>query len=224
MGAVIGEVLPLAVGVAVSPIPIVAVILMLLAPKAGATSLGFLLGWAAGIVVATALFVWLAATTGLASGGEPSAAASWVKLGIGVLLALLGIKQWRSRPAPGERPQSPKWMAAVDRFTLGKAAGLGFALAAVNPKNLLMCVAAGVAIGGAGLGAGGLVAASLVFVVIAASTVAVPVVGYAVAAERMRGPLDRLKVWLQAENAAVMSVLLLVIAAVMIGKGLGGLW
>lgn len=87
----------------------------------------------------------------------------------------------------------PKWMAAIDQFNAGKAAGLGFALAAA------------------------------VFSVLAACTVAVPVIAYAVAAERMRGPLDRLKVWLQSENATVMSVLLLVIAAVMVGKGLGGL-
>jgi hypothetical protein len=48
------------------------------------------------------------------------------------------------------------------------------------------------------------------------------VVAYAVAADKMRGTLDNLKVWLQANNAAVMSVLLLVMGAVVLGKGLGG--
>jgi hypothetical protein len=45
VGPVIGDLLPLAVGVAVSPVPIIAVILMLLAPRAGGASLGFLAGW-----------------------------------------------------------------------------------------------------------------------------------------------------------------------------------
>ncbi|MGH3502089.1 MAG: hypothetical protein ACRDQA_14575 [Nocardioidaceae bacterium] len=45
MGAVIGDVLPLAIGVAISPIPIIAVILMLLSRQASRTSTGFLLGW-----------------------------------------------------------------------------------------------------------------------------------------------------------------------------------
>jgi hypothetical protein len=45
MGAVVGDPLPLAVGVAVSPVPIIAVILMLLAPRASGTSAGFGLGW-----------------------------------------------------------------------------------------------------------------------------------------------------------------------------------
>src|SRR4029453_18692301 len=52
MGSVIGEILPLAVGIAISPIPIIAAILMLLSPKAKATSVGFLLGWLAGILPA----------------------------------------------------------------------------------------------------------------------------------------------------------------------------
>ena len=89
MGQVIGDLLPLAVGVAISPIPIIAVILMLLAPKAGGTSAGFLVGWVVGIVVATTLFLLLAGTLDLGSSGEPSAAASWVKLVLGALLLLL---------------------------------------------------------------------------------------------------------------------------------------
>ncbi|MFF0387664.1 GAP family protein [Kitasatospora sp. NPDC004615] len=43
----IGELLPLAVGVAISPIPIIAVVLMLLSRQATRTSPGFLAGWAA---------------------------------------------------------------------------------------------------------------------------------------------------------------------------------
>jgi hypothetical protein len=52
---VIGEILPLAVGIAISPIPIIVAILMLLSPRAKGTSVGFLLGWLAGIVIAIVL-------------------------------------------------------------------------------------------------------------------------------------------------------------------------
>ena len=48
MGAVIGDLLANAVGVAISPVPIIAVILMLFTAKATANSLGFLLGWVLG--------------------------------------------------------------------------------------------------------------------------------------------------------------------------------
>ena len=107
MNQVMGDLLPLAVGVAISPIPIIAIILMLLAPKAGGTSAGFLLGWVAGVVVATGLFTVLAATVGLGESGGQSAAASWTKCVLGVLLLLLGLRQWRSRPAPGQEAPLP---------------------------------------------------------------------------------------------------------------------
>jgi threonine/homoserine/homoserine lactone efflux protein len=114
-------------------------------------------------------------------------------------------------------------MSAMDTFTLPKAAGLGFVLSAVNPKNLLMCAAAGTAIGSGGLSGAEDVLAAAVFTVLAASTVAVPVLAYALARGRLRGPLDVLNQWLQTHNAAVMSVLLLVIGVDLIGKGIGGL-
>jgi threonine/homoserine/homoserine lactone efflux protein len=223
MGAVIGDLLPLAVGVAISPIPIIAVILMLLAPKAGGTSTGFLVGWLVGIAGATTVFLLLAGILDLGSSSEPSAASSWIKLALGALLLVLAAGQWRSRPKPGEEPAMPKWMTAIDGFTAGKAIGLGVLLSAVNPKNLLMCVAAGTTIAAGDLGVGEVVGSVVIFTVLAASTVAVPVVGYAVGRKRMAGPLESLRSWLTAHSAAVMGTLLLVIGVVLIGKGLGGL-
>src|SRR5215211_487366 len=192
MGRVLGDLLPLAVGVAISPIPIIAVILMLLAPEAGGTSAGFLAGWVVGIVGATTLFLLLAGTVDLGSSDEPSAAVSWVKLGLGVLLLLLAARQWQGRPQPGAEPALPKWMAAIDEFTAGKAVGLGLALSAVNPKNLLMCVAAGTTIAAGGLSGGQEVWSVAVFTLIAASTVAVPVAAYAIGRKRMAAPLESL--------------------------------
>ena len=223
MGPVLGDLLPLAVGVAVSPIPIIAVILMLLAPKAGGTSAGFLAGWVMGIAGATTVFLLLAGTLDTGSGGEPSTAVSWVKLVLGVLLLLLAVKQWQGGPGPGAEPELPKWMAAIDSFTAPKAAGLGLVLSAVNPKNLLMCVAAGTTIAGGSLSGGQDVWAVGIFTLVAASTIAVPVVAYAVGRKRMAGPLESLHSWLTVHNHAVMATLLLVIGVVLIGKGLGGL-
>ena len=49
MGATIGAILASAVGVAISPVPIIAVILMLFSGAATRNSLSFLLGWMASI-------------------------------------------------------------------------------------------------------------------------------------------------------------------------------
>ncbi|EME23117.1 GAP family protein [Rhodococcus triatomae] len=217
MGEVIGALLPLAVGVAISPIPIVAAILMLLSANAGSASVGFGIGWIVGIVAATGVFILLSGAVG-ASDEDGSSSVSWIKVVLGVLLVLLAAKQWRDRADTS----TPKWMQAIDQLTLPKAAGLGVVLAAVNPKNLLLCVSAGVTIGAGGSSAGGDVIALVVFTLIAGSTVLIPVIGYALAADRLRDPLASAKTWLQEQNHAVMAIVLAIMGAVMIGKGLGG--
>jgi hypothetical protein len=112
---------------------------------------------------------------------------------------------------------------AHDEVTAGRALGLGFLLAAVNPKNLTLSVAAGVALGSGDLPGGQVVAVLVVDTVLAASTVALPVLGYAVAEQRARPALDRARTGLEAHHAAITGVLLLVLGAVLVGKGLGGL-
>lgn len=221
MGAVIGDILPLAVGIAISPVPIIAAILMLLSPKARATSIGFLGGWVLGIAAAATVFTLLSAVLPQGDADDPKPITAVMQLVLGAGLLLLALRQWRSRPAPGAEPPLPKWMAGIDSMTAGRAFGLGFLLAAVNPKNLLLGAGAGLAIGSAGLGAGPSALVLLVFTVIAAASVAVPVIAYLAASDRMAAPLERLRGWLVHNNATVMAVLLLVIGVVLIGKGIG---
>ncbi len=221
MGTVIGEVLPLALAVLISPIPIIATILMLLAPEARAASVGFMLGWLAGIVVALVVFVLLAAVIPEQNDDASQPTAAVVKILLGLLMLLIAGRQWRGRPHDGEEPTLPGWMAAIDKMTLGKAIALGFALAALNPKNLLMTASAGVLVGTADLSTGEVAAVVAVFTVIAGASVMVPVAGYLLARDRMSGPLQSLRVWLLHNNATVMAILLLVIGVTMIGKGIG---
>jgi threonine/homoserine/homoserine lactone efflux protein len=221
MGPVIGEILPLAVGIAISPVPIIAAILMLLSPKAKGASVGFLLGWITGIVVAIVVFTLLSSVLPAQDESGSSPVRGVIKIILGALLLFLALRQWRGRPAEGEQATMPKWMSAIDSMTAGKALGLGFLLSAVNPKNLLMAISAGLIIGGAGLAVGQTVVVIVMFVLLAASTVLIPVVAYLIASERLAGPLDRLRAWLVNNNATIMAVLLLVIGVAVIGKGIG---
>jgi len=222
MGPTVGEILPLALGIAISPIPIIAAILMLLSPKAKGTSLAFLLGWLVGIIAAIVVFTLLSSVLPQPDDG-PATVAGVIKIVLGALLLLLAVKQWRSRPAKGETAALPKWMTAIDSMTPAKALVLGFLLSAVNPKNLLMAISAGLVVGGAGLALGSEIAVIAVFTLIAASTVLVPVIAYLVAAAKMAAPLERLREWLVDNNATIMAVLLLVIGVSVIGKGIGNL-
>jgi threonine/homoserine/homoserine lactone efflux protein len=220
MGDVIGAILPLAIGIAISPIPIIAAILMLLAPKAKGTSIGFLLGWIVGILVAVTVFTLLSSVLPDGNSDESKPVHGVIQIVLGAALLFLALRQWRSRPKHGMNAVLPKWMSAIDTMTAGRGFGLGFLLAAVNPKNLLLGAGAGVTIGSAALPVGSIAVVIAVFTVIAAASVAIPVIAYLVASERMAGPLESLRGWLVQNNATVMAVLLLVIGFVLIGKGI----
>jgi threonine/homoserine/homoserine lactone efflux protein len=220
MTSVIGEILPLAIGVAISPIPIIAAILMLLSPKAKSTSVAFLIGWIVGIVVAIVVFTLLSSVLPQGDTGAPSRTAGVIKIVLGALLLLVAARQWRGRPAEGEQASLPKWMSAIDSMTPVKGLGLGFLLASVNPKNLLLAASAGLVVGSAQLTFGEITVVVIVFTVLAGCTVLIPVIAYLIASARMRGPLERLRTWLVGNNATIMAVLLLVIGVSVIGKGL----
>jgi threonine/homoserine/homoserine lactone efflux protein len=193
---------------------------MLLSPKARLTSVGFLLGWIAGISIAVTAFTLLGTLLPTEQSDTARVISGVVRILLGVVLLLLGVKQWRSRPRDGEAPDLPKWMSAVDSMTAPKAAGLALLLAAVNPKNLLLAASAGISLS-AGEDRSSTAVAIVIFVIIAAATVAVPVLAYLLAASKMAGALESLRNWLVLNNSTIMSVLLTVIAATMIGQGIG---
>jgi threonine/homoserine/homoserine lactone efflux protein len=219
----IGQILPLAVGVALSPVPIIGVVLMLATPRARANGLAFILGWVGGIVAVAVVVLVVAGGAGAAGAGQPATWVSVLKLVLGVLLLVIAGRQWRRRPHGEAETDLPKWMRTVDSFGAGRSAGFAALLSAVNPKNLLLVVAAATGIAQTGASTAVQVVALAVFVVIATVGVALPVALYFALGERSAAALDRLRGWMAAHNAAIMAVLCLVIAAKLIGDGFAGL-
>ena len=222
MTSAIGQVLPLAIGVALSPIPIIAVVLMLVSARGRVNGPAFLLGWLVGLAVLGTIVLAIA---GPAQSGDQgsSTAASVFQIGLGALVLLVAFAQWRKRPATGTEPPPPKWMATIDSFTPVKAAGMGALFAALNPKNTLLAVSAAATIAQTGITGGQQAIAYGVFVVIATIGVGAPVAIYFTMGDRAQKMLDDLKQWMAHNNAVIMSVLLLVIGAKIIGQGIAGL-
>ena len=223
MGTAIGELLPLAVAIAISVTTIITTVLMLLSPEAKSRTVGLLVGCVVGVGWAVASFTLLADMLPTQDSGGSSLEASEIRMVVGVLLVVLALRQWRGRPASGDRAELPKWMAGVDSIMPGKALVLGLLLSAVVPKNLLLALSAGLIVGEAAFSNGRAALVIVVFTAIATSTVAVPVVAHLVAPARMRGPFERIREWLVENNVAIMVVLLLVIGVVMIGNGIASL-
>ena len=223
MGEAIGQMLPLAVGVAVSPMPIVAMILMLMSSKGRATGVAFALGWLGGIGLAGAVLLLLA---GPADTGTEQDSPTWVgvlQLVLGLALLLLAVKQWRGRPRGDAEPPVPKWMNAVSSFTAVKAAGLAVALGVVNPKNLVFLVGGATAVAQSGASSSGQAVAWTLFTIIAGIGVVAPLVVYLALGDKAVHVLDEVKAWMIHNNTAIMAVLCLVIGAKLLGQGIAAL-
>ncbi len=223
MNGVIGDILSPAIGVALSPIPIIAVILILFSKRAKSNAAAFLAGWVLALSIVGVVVVLLGNVSQVADSSGPSKGAAVVMLVLGVLLLFFAYRRWKKRPKEGEEPQMPRWMAGIESFSTGKSFVAGLALVGVNPKNLPLTIAAAIAIASSGLGGAQPWIALAIFVVIASLTVIVPVATYMLAREKAERVLDSWKAWLTANNAAVMVVLFLVFGAVLIGKGIKGL-
>jgi hypothetical protein len=222
MGSAIGGTLTMAIGVALSPIPIIAVVLMLVTPRGKVNGPLFVLGWLIGLAIIGVIVLAIAGPTATADDGSPSTAASVLQIVLGALLLLGAVAQWLKRPRLGEEPPAPKWMATIDTFTPVKAAGMGVLFAAVNPKNLLLAVSAAATIGATGIPGGQQAVAYAVFALIASIGVAAPVVISLTMGDRASAILDELKQWMAHNNAVIMMVILLIIGAKLVGQGIAG--
>ena len=220
MGQAIGGSLPLAIGIAISPIPIIAVVLMLTTPRARVNGPAFILGWLLGLGVIGAIVLAIADPAKASSSGAPATWVSWLKIVLGVLLLLVAVRQFRGRPHE-EQAAMPNWMGAIDNFKPLAAVGTGALLAGANPKNLLLAVGGAATIAQTGIAAAQQAIAYVIFAVIATIGVGAPVGIYFAMGNRSQDILGRLKDWMGQHNAVIMSVLCLIIGAKLIGDAIG---
>jgi len=214
----IGQVLPLAVVVALSPTPIIAVIVVLLGADAVRRGWALLVGRMAGIVLVVAVFTLFAEYI-VAVGLSPViAAVVTIVFGLAlVIVGVVGLTPRRTRDAP------PRWIASLERMTASRAAVFGFVLALANPKVLAMGTAAGLTIGGLLAEVGKALVVGAVYTIVAVLGVAVPVVAVTVLGARVGGTLRSIRTWLDRNSAVLMAILLLVFGAILLGHGLSGL-
>lgn len=220
MGHAVGDVLGLAAGVAVSPLPIVAIILILATPQGRLNGLLFAVGWLLGLGALGAVTLAVGGTGGASAGNQPATWVGALKLALGALLALLGARQWRHRPKDPSQAQLPKWMAAIDHFTPVKVLGLGLLLSAANLKNAPLTIAAGASISSSGIPAPQQIGTLAIFVIIASLGVLAPLAVYVVMGQRAKSILTNWRDWAAQHNVAVLAVLFFVFGLKLLGDGI----
>src|SRR6478752_5278998 len=209
-GSVLTELIPLALVVALSPLSIIPAVLVLHTPRPRPTGLAFLAGWLVGLTALTAIFLEVSNLLGGLS--KPPGWASWLRIVVGAALIAFGIYRWLTRK---RSEHTPGWMQSLGKLTPARAALAGVALTVVNPKVLFICAA--------GVGTTGAWIAEAWYVAFAGSTVAIPILAYAVSGDRLDEPLRRLKDWMERQHATLVAGILIVIGLLVLYKGIHGL-
>lgn len=214
----LGHLLPLAVAVALSSVPIMATILILLSPNKRRSSVPFLIGWVLGIAAVVTVFTAIAQAVPTPPPKQPQIVLAIGEMVIGLALVALAVVRWRravGRPASGE----PKWLRAVQSFGVWASLGFAFVLN-LRPKAILLSMAAGLALRGDELSIADTAVAIGIYTLVSASTVAVPIVWTLVAPVKATRWLRNAHVWIVKNNRIVTIVIMLMIGVVIFGDGL----
>lgn len=218
-GSVLIELIPLALVVALSPLSIIPAVLVLQTPRPRPAGLAFLAGWLIGLAALTSIFLAVSGLMG-GLGGKPPGWASWLRIVVGAALIVFGIYRWLTRK---KAAHVPKWLQSMSKLTPARAGVTGLVLTAVNPKVLFICAAAGLAIGTTGMADARVWLAVIWYVAVAGSTVALPILAYAVSGDRLVEPLRRLRDWMERQHAVLVAGILVVIGLLVLYKGIHGL-
>lgn len=221
MNDVIGSLLPLGLAVALSPFPIIMIVLLLGSARPKGNGLAFLGGWLVGIALIVAVLTFAIDVLEESGASEPNVIVGIVQILLGATLLVMAARKFVKRFGPSDGGDLPGWMASASSYSPGRSFVMGLALSGANPKNMALTAAGGIAIGAAALSTTQELWAALAYLLIASVSVLVPVAGYLIAPQKMGVPLGHLMAWLRVNHAIMTGLLLLVFGFVLIGNGIG---
>jgi hypothetical protein len=214
-------VLPFAIVVMVSPINIVAAILLLFSKRPLLNASCYLGGFVVGLAAVVGGLTAVAGAVHLDTGSDQSRVAAAFLLALGVGLIVVAIAKFRGRPGPDDPSSLPGWMDGIAGFGAGRSLAVGAGIGAGNPKNIAVAVGTAVAVSSAALPAGQQVVVLTIYVVLASLGVAAPIIAILFLGDRSGTVLDGWKAWLTRSNTAMMAVIYLFFGVYLIGKNLG---
>lgn len=222
LGEAIGSTLAAAMGIALSPLPIIGVVLILSSRNGLRNGSLFAAGWAVGLLI-------IAGVTLLFLGGADDAESSsstiadLLRLAAGGGLVALGLRKGINGVRSDEPPKTPEWMASLNEATSLKSFGLGLLLSGVNFKMIVLTASAVTTYIELGLKNGELILAIVIFVLLASCSVAGAVLAKRLGGARADSMLDGVRRFMLANNAIIIAIIFVILGANVFGAGLSGL-
>jgi hypothetical protein len=221
-GSVLVDLLPLMIGAAVVPVPII-IVLLLLGDQGGLLKGSAFVGGALAVRLAQGIafgFIFAsdpAATT--ETGGN--LIVSTLLLVIGVLMLITAYKKWDKDEDPDAPP--PKWIAAVGSLSALKAFGIGGAVVAISTKQWVFTLAAIGVLGRAHLGPPASIGLFVSYVLAAQAFGLIAVIASVLSPRRAGGALGATRQWLERNDRLVLTAASLIFGLFFLFKGITGL-
>ena len=222
---VLGELIPVAVGLAMLGVmPMIAAVVLMSSDNGAGKAWAFTSGYYLALVAVTLLLVAIGQQVDQGqSESTISTTDSVIQIVLGIVLLALSYRNFRKRDPGSTNDSSPGWLKKVDKVSVPTAFGLGFTAGAVNPKNLALIPGAAITIIAADLTTVGIISTSALFALVGTCGVAIPLLIPLVAGDRKDELLASLRDWLTRNTAVIMMVLLFILGWILIGRGISGL-
>lgn len=210
--------LPVALGIAASPWPIIALMVLLMTPRALSNAYSFLLGWWIGLMLVGIVVLY---SPGLQNeSGDPSVLMGWIRLGIGILCLVVGLLIMKDIPGKGSQVSAPKWMDRVDSYGFFQAFSIGFFLSAINFKNASMVATGASSIGGFGMSHKQELLVLLLFSLVSSIGVFLPPAIFLLFRKRAGLIFGKMKIWLLRNRAMILFIVLVLFGGISVYKGI----
>jgi MFS family permease len=229
MGDLVLSLLPLALGIVMSPLAIMALVAVLLSRQARVTGVFFALGWVLGIAIGVGASYAVLGLFDLQPRSTPPDWVSAVRLVFALVLILGAVYIYRkghtravamahARTPTEAAPQLPGWLRSVESFTPTRSLLLGVGIFVLNPVDLSCAIIAALDVRLAGFGGAADAVILSAFGLVGALPILIPVILVLMRGEQATPVLASIRTWIASHTSVLNAALVLVIALLQLQK------
>jgi hypothetical protein len=222
LASVLLDLLPLMIGAAVVPIPIV-IVLLLLSNQRGLFRATAFIGGAIVVRLAQGIAFGLIFTSDPAATTDTGGnlIVSTLLMVLGILMLITAYRKWDKDEDPDAPP--PRWITAVGSLSPLKAFGIGAAVVAISTKQWVFTLSVIGVLSRAHLGPPASIGLFVGYVLAAQVFGLIAVIAYALSPQRAGGALTAIGEWLKRNDRQILIAASLIFGLFFLFKGITGL-